>query len=127
MLAINVFTNQKLNNYFTISAYLVLTWIKTAISNEIQNRVFKNSSSVYESKKIQMNIQIPRSHKRYSVPLPTATDVSGFSGGMEIFTGLVRFGLSGNLKRSERVAFTDGGFVQLEDFEAGNRIFVTSS
>ena len=46
---------------------------------------------------------------------------------MEIFTGLVRVGSSGNLRRSERVAFTDGGFVQLEDFEAGNRIFVTSS
>ena len=46
---------------------------------------------------------------------------------MDIFTGLVRVGLSGNLIRSERVAFTDGGFVQLEDFEAGNRIFVTSS
>ena len=37
---------------------------------------------------------------------------------MEIFTGLVRVGLSGNLIRSERVVFTDGGFVELEDFES---------
>ena len=67
------------------------------------------------------------SHINLAVPLPAVTDVSGFSGGMEIFTGLVRVGSSGNLRRSERVAFTEGGFVQLEDFEAGNRIFVTSS
>ena len=64
---------------------------------------------------------------KHSVLLPAVTDVSGFSGGIEIFTRLVRVGSSGNLRRSERVAFTDGGFVQLEDFEAGNRIFVTSS